>query len=176
MLTTTYSLIAIAIEQKNTRKMLSTLEKKIKSCNPNEAHSVDLNYVKIILNKFMQFDRYCRSRKIETYLIPAIRKTTEKCDFLLAELDTLSVQAMNAIKSIHELMQKTIDREGLQVDALISSMEHYCQHLLKRLIKEEEQLIPVVRCLLTCDEWFSIAVGFMSEDVKKQGSQSIPYV
>ncbi len=164
MLTMTYSLVAMTIEQKNTRKMLLELEQKIKNNNWNDTKNCDLSYIKMILNKFIQFDKYFHSRKVEIYVIPAIRKTTEKIDCLLAELESLSSQAINSIRLMYEKTQRTISKEGIKTDVLFSSMEHYCQSLLKRLIKEEEQLFPVVRCLLTSEEWFTIAVECMSDN------------
>jgi hemerythrin-like domain-containing protein len=166
MLTTTYSLIVINLEQKITQKMLLALEINMRNAHCNKDQKIDLSHIKTIVSKFVQFDTYFHTRKIEIYVIPAIRKATENVNALLAELDSLSVQAMSIIRHAYEQIQLAIGKENIKVDALFSSMEQYCQNLLRIMSKEEEQLLPVAQGLLTGEEWFSIAVQCMSDRTK----------
>lgn len=166
MLTTTYSLMAINLEQKNTKKMLLTLEKNIRNGNCDEEQKFDLSYINMMMSELVQVNTYFHNRKIEIYLIPAIRKATENVNYLLAELDSLSSQAMQIIQNVYEQIQFAISKENIKVDALFFLMEQYCQNLLQILIKEDEQILPVAQGLLSCEDWFSIALQCMSAKQK----------
>jgi DUF438 domain-containing protein len=176
MLTTTYSLVAINLEQKNAYKLLSRFEQDIKYGNGNSSECVNSDYLKKILNEFMQIESYFRSRTVEVYVIPAIRKATETIDSLLAEFESLNELENKAIRTVVEQIQWAIDKNNIQADLLLSSMEQYCQSLLKRLVKEEEQLLPVAKNVLTGDAWFDIAVECMSGDTKTQDRKPSTYV
>jgi DUF438 domain-containing protein len=177
MLTTTYSLVAINLEQKNAYKMLSRLEQDIdlrkKNAKQNGTNNTDASaeYLKYILSEFTQIENYFRCRKMEMYVIPAIRKATENIDAVLTELEFLDDLENAAIRTVIEQIQWAIDNQSVQPDLLLSAMEQYCQSLLKRLVKEDEQLLPVARNVLTGDEWFNIAVECMDSDTKNNVSK-----
>jgi hemerythrin-like domain-containing protein len=170
MLTTTYSLVAINLEQKNVYQMLSNLEQDIKFENDTPEGTSNADYLQKLLNKFLQVENYVRSRKVEIYVIPAIRKAAENIDSMLAEFDSLGDKTIRA--ALIEQLQGCIEKEILQADLLRSSMEQYCQSLLKKLLKEDEQLLPVARSILTGEVWFNIAVGCMSGETNTQGRKA----
>jgi hemerythrin-like domain-containing protein len=171
MLTTTYALTAIAIEQKKTYHMLLGLMQDIQSANWNKNQLFDLNYSKMMLDKFMQFDQCCHSRKLEMYIIPSIRQATLEMDALLDELDALSTQAISIIHSLYEQSSSFLTNDKIESDTLYLSMDHYCQNLLKRLIREEQELFPMAQRLLPFNAWFSIAVQCLSQDTKNDSQQ-----
>lgn len=168
MLTTTYALAAISIEQKTTRSMLNKLEQKIPKDNSKNQTSFDLNYLKTLFTQVIQFDRYCRGRKLEVYIIPAIHKASIELDALLAELESLSAQGLKMIRSLYEQIQLFVQNGVEQADSFFATVECYCQNLRKRLNQEEKELFPIAQRVLSFDQWFSIAVECLSEEAESQ--------
>jgi hemerythrin-like domain-containing protein len=168
MLTTTYALVAISLEQKNARSMLTKLQNKIMRSNWNNAVIFDLCDLKAAFKQLVQFDKYCRARKIEAYIIPAIRRASIEIDALLDELENLSAQGLRMIRSLYEQIQLTIKKGVVNADTFFSSMECYCQNLRKRLAKEEQELLPVAERILSFDQWFAVAVECLSDEENGQ--------
>lgn len=173
MLTTTYALATISIEQKNTRSMLNKLEQKIQKHNSENQTSFDLNYLKTIFTQVIQFDKYCRGRKVEVYIIPAIHKASIELDALLADLEALSAQGLKMIRSLYEQIQLFLHKGVDQIDSFFATVECYCQSLRRRLNQEEQELFPVARRVLSFDQWFSIAVECLSEEAQGHRKPSI---
>jgi len=165
MLTATYSLVAISAEQKNARCMLSRLHAQIQNIL-HDFHSINRTCVEGALHKLEQFEEYCHKRKVETYVIPAIRKSTHEADPILAELESLSSRCVHILHSLHEQLRSAFDKGLAEVRRVCSAMEMVCRNLLKRFAKEEEELFPIVRGLLPIEEWFDIAAKFLSDDKK----------
>lgn len=175
MLTATYSIVTISTEQNKTRRILHRLQQHIRNAWKG-LQNIDLRCVESTFNHLMQFDRYCHSRKIEVYLIPALRRITHEADSLLAELEALSASGLNILRSLREQLGRAFEDGVIQVNEVCSSMEIYCNKLQKRLAKEEDELFPLARRLFSIDEWFSIAANFLSDDARerKQYSASPP--
>lgn len=164
MLTTTYSLIALSVEQKNARGSLSALRQYIKSSadNLDDSNPVALESA---VDKLSQFDQYCHERKVEMYVIPAIRKATREADSLLAELEQLSSASVNILRSVRDGLRSACEQGATKIEELCSSMERYCNNLYQRLVKEEE-LFRIAQRVISIDEWFAIAADFLSYDAE----------
>ncbi len=171
MLMTTYSLAALSVEQKNARNILSNLQMQIQEIL-RDLQSINQHCVENALMKLEQFEEYCHKRKVEIYLIPALRKVTREADTILAELESLSSRGMHILHSLHEQLRAAFDQGLSEVRKVCSAMELYCHNLLKRLSKEEDELLPISRGLLPTEEWFDIAAKLLSEDTKKQQKKS----
>lgn len=167
MLTATYSLVALSAEQNNARSMLSRLHHQIQS-SLQDLHSFNRASVEAVLKKLEKFEEYCHKRKVETYVIPALRKTTHKADPILAELDTLSSRSMRILRCLNEQLRSAFERGLVDVREICSNMELYCHNLRKRFAKEEEELFPIVRGALSIEEWFELAAKFLSDDEKNR--------
>jgi hypothetical protein len=118
------------------------------------------------IDKLSEFDQYCHSRKVELYVIPAIRKATREADPLLAELESLSLHGLCILRSLREGMLNALEQGKEKMEELCSSMELYCAKLYQRLIKEEE-LVNIAQRVISMDEWFSIASDFLSDDAAR---------
>ncbi len=165
MLTATYSLVAISAEQKNARSILSTLRQYIHSCWKS-LQDLDLVKIEAAFNKLTQFDQYCHARKVEMYVIPAVRGATREVDSLLAELESMSARGIDILRSVQDQLRQAFDQGIVKINELCNAMEVYCDNLFKRLAKEEEELLPMVGRLLTVDEWFPIAAKFLKDDAE----------
>ncbi|WP_292934322.1 hypothetical protein [Noviherbaspirillum sp.] len=163
MLTATYSLVAIAAEQDKARRMLSRLRHCFQSAWRG-LQSFDFAFLETAFNKLMQFDKFCRNRKIELYLIPAIRTVSDEADALIGELDALSAKAACFLRSAGDQLAGAYDLGSIKVNEVIHAMESYCDKIVTRLDREEKELLPLARRLFSIEDWFSIAAHFLSED------------
>lgn len=170
MLTATYSMVALSTEQRKARSILAQLQEHIHGI-VRDLQSVNRACVESALLKLEQFETYCHQRKVEMYVIPAIRKTTHEADPILAELESLSSTGMHILRSVQQQMRAAFDQGFFEVRKLCIAMEQYCNNLWKRFKKEEEELLPIVRGLLPIDEWFNIAAKFLSDDAKDKRSK-----
>lgn len=168
MLTATYSLVALSAEQKNACGMLSRLHHQIQNIL-QDLHGINRTCVETALRKLEQFEEYCHHRKMETYVIPAIRRTTHKADPVLAELESLRSRSLRILHSLQEQLRGAFDRGLTDVKEICSGMELYCSNLRKRFAKEEEELFPIVRDSLSIEEWFDLAAKFLSDDQRSRG-------
>jgi len=173
MLTATYSLVALSAEQKNARSMLSRLHGHIHDIL-QDLQSINRACVENALSRLEQFEEYCHRRKVEAYVIPAIRKSTHEADPILAELESLSSRSMRILRSLHEQLRSTFDRGLGDVRKVCVDMDQYCHNLRERFVKEEEELFPIVRGLLPIETWFDIAAKFLSEDARQRHPAPAP--
>lgn len=172
MLIVTYSLVTLSVEQEKTRNILSALQQRAQHC-ATQSQCGDTSVLESILDQLMQFDEACRERNIELYVIPAIRRATQEADHLLAELEAFSNLGSNILKSVRSHLQQDIEHGMQKVRELAGSMGLYCQHLLKRLSKEDEELFPIARRVITSEEeWFTIASQFISHDAELHANKS----
>jgi hemerythrin-like domain-containing protein len=175
MLTATYSLVVIANEQNSMRRMLHQLQQNIRN-GWSELHTSDSDRIETTFNTLTQFDDYCRARKVEQYLIPALRRATNEADDLLAELDALSVMGLRLLRKIGDQLRHAIDAGNVCISEICNSMELYCRKLLDRLAKEEAELFPIAQQVFSVEEWFTIAEKFLSVDGQTHGSRSSPHL
>lgn len=162
MLTATYSLIAISNEQNALRRLLHKARQGIRSACEN-LQQVDCSALKAVFDQLMQFDALCHARKVERYLIPAIRTVTRTADNLLAELDMLSAAGMQLLRSAGDILSRRLP-DGRQVMEAHGSLDLYCRKMTIRLAKEEAALFPLAQQVFSVEDWFSIAEKFLSDD------------
>jgi hemerythrin-like domain-containing protein len=176
MLTATYTLAAISAEQKKARTILSRLRDYIDEYLMR-LQELDLGKIEATLNNLTQFDRYCHARKVEKYLIPSVRGTAQEIDKLVAELESMSARAVEKLQAAQEKLRQVVDQGIDKVRELFRAMEAYCDSLLTRLEKEEEELLPLLGRLLPGDEWFEIAAKFLrSEEGPRRQQVAPPHV
>ena len=139
-----------------------------------DLHSINRASVETALGRLEQFEEYCHKRKVEAYVIPAIRKTTREADPILAELESLSSRSVRILRSLHEQVRSAFDRGLGDMRKFFADMDLYCRNLRERFVKEEEELFPIVRGLLPIEEWFTIAAKFLSEEDEKHRHPAPP--
>lgn len=160
MLTATYTLATLLVEQNKTRLGLFTLQKCIES-NARYPQSPGQNTLESVLDALDWFHAHCRERKVEIELIPAIRKSTKEADTLLAELESLSLMGLSVLESIRNQWRPAIEQQIGKTQELYGAMKIYCDTLFKKLDKEELELFPMATRVISVDEWFAIADKFL---------------
>ncbi len=162
MLTATYSIIALKIEQNRACWTFSSIQKYILNSIHNIKSSGGIDF-EAMLNRLTQFEQYCHQRKMEVFVIPALRKLTHEADALLAELDSLSEASVALLRSLREKLQQLLRNGTAIVDDICASLEQCCAHFYRRLVREEE-LVQIAERVIPAEEWFGIAAGFLVED------------
>lgn len=162
MLTATYSIIALKIEQNRACWTFSSIQQYILSSIRNIKNTSGIDF-ESMLNRLTQFEQYCHRRKVEVFVIPALRKITREADALLAELESLSEASVTLLRSLREKLQQVLTNGSLVVDEICASLEQCCAHFYRRLMREEE-LVQIAERVIPAEEWFGIAAGFLIED------------
>lgn len=160
MLTATYTLATLLVEQNKTRLGLFSIQKSIEY-NARSPQSMGQNTLESVLDALDWFHVHCRQRKLETELIPVIRKSTKEADALLAELESLSLMGLSVLESIRNQWRPAIEQQIGKTQELYGAMRVYCDTLFKKLDKEEQELFPMATRVISVDEWFAIADKFL---------------
>lgn len=163
MLTATYALVALSVEQTSIRKNLTAFRNSVAN-GGNETQSTDRARLKSFLSKINQLHQRCHWRKVEIYLIPALRKATKQADLLLAELESLSLLSLSVLRSIRDRLQQAITHSAVKVEELYSAVELYCDTMLKKIDKEDAELLAVAQHAIPHDQWFDMAQQFLEHD------------
>lgn len=162
MLTATYSLVAIAAEQDKTRSMLSRLQQYIQA-SWKGLQNIDFSFLETTFGKLMHFDRHFGARKLERYLIPALRNAGRDAEALVVELDALRVAGANILRSLGEQLAAAFEVSSGKINQICHAMESYCGQMLVRLEREEHELIPLARRLFSIEDWFKVAAQFLAD-------------
>jgi hypothetical protein len=109
------------------------------------------------------YDAVC-CRKVELYLIPALRRLTRVADRLLDELEQLRQAAAGTLAALVERLRARPADGADEVSAFCGDAEAFCGVLLARLDREEEQLFPLARVALPSEAWFAIAHQIMARE------------
>lgn len=176
MLTATYTLVALSVEQASVRLSLLSFQKYVRSTllQQNSITLAQLEYACASLTSLYQA---CYWRKTELYLIPALRQTTERADQLLDELNRLNQSALTAIRSVQERVGIFAEVQDFRVEQVCDSIEMFCTVMLQRLEKEEQELFAIARTAFAGDTWFSIANQLMMHDKHlEEMKRSVPPV
>ncbi len=171
MLTATYSLVAMATEQKNASHLLARARQAIAALW-NSRQEADLGRAEEALSGLTRFDHYCHQRKVEKYVIPTVRGASREIDAIVGELESLSGIGMKFMGTAAEQLRAMFERHGPQVPELCHAMEAYCDCLQQRLKREEEDLLPLVRRMLSVDDWFSLAAKFLGDEQSRKPTRN----
>jgi len=166
MLTATYSIVAISAEQNNARKILVKLQHSITNVWKN-LHEIDFSRVELIIHKLMQFDKIFHARKLERYLIPAIKNATHEIDPLLAELESLNAFCVRILQTLPQQLHSVVGHGLTKKKELHRAMDLYCSSLQLRLAKEDAELLPLVHQVLSGEEIFDVGAKILTDDGEK---------
>lgn len=165
MLTTTYALLTLSIEQKKERGFISRLLQYLKhyATKPQE---IDPLHLQTQLEELVRFAELRHQHKVEDCLIPAVREATREADGLLAELDSLKRSGGNMLRATRRRLRLAFDQGGAQVKMLCFTLERYCWNVLERLAREERELLPLAQRVISSEQWFAIGSTFLSHDAR----------
>ncbi|MDO8040941.1 hypothetical protein [Janthinobacterium sp. SUN137] len=180
MLTATYILVSLSVEQASIRMSLLAFQKymQVQLRQQSRLSLAQLQYTGDWLNRLYQGSYW---RKVEMYLIPAIRQAAPHVDGLLDELNGLNHAALESINVVQQRAGAAIDHSELQAEQLCAAIDAFCAALLQRLEKEERELFALARKVIVGEAWFAIAYQFLAHDARVQEArrgkaQVLPFV
>jgi hemerythrin-like domain-containing protein len=172
MLTATYTLVALSVEQASVRVSLQSLQKLLET---NFVHQSALTpgQVSYACDVVKRLYESCHWRKLDMFLIPAIRSATGDADELLQSLEELGRAAADAVGVLAiKLGATAVDSSG-KVAMFCDAVESFSVATLKRLELEEKKLFPVARSVISGEAWFSIANQMLAHDAYVQESRPL---
>jgi hemerythrin-like domain-containing protein len=173
MLTATYALVTLSVEQRKARGILTALQQQIRNI-AKKSESIDHSCCESILCQLAQFNESCRCRNLQLYMIPAVRRATRDADDLLSELDSFSSTGENILRETRANLWNIFNQGSEGVNQVCAAMESYCHHQLQRLVMEEGELFPVVQRVISSENWFDIAAQFISHDAEIRAHKPNP--
>ncbi|WP_219116160.1 hypothetical protein [Janthinobacterium sp. UMAB-56] len=184
MLTATYILVSLSVEQASIRMSLLAFQKymQVQLRQQSQLSLAQLQYAGDWLSRLYQGGYW---RKVEMYLIPAIRQAAPRADGpldgLLNEINGLNHAALESINVVQQRAGAAIDHSELQAEQLCAAIDAFCAALLQRLEKEERELFALARKVIVGEAWFAIAYQFLAHDARAQEArrgkaQVLPFV
>jgi len=170
MLTLTYALVALSVEQKKVQGRVLELQQGLQ----RERSHINLGgrtELESLLADFVLLDDACRSRNIELYVLPAIRSATSDAEALLADLETMTSIGRITLRNLRTKLRNVGQQGACDFNGFLDCLESYCQNLLKRLSTEELQILPLAQRVISNDEWFDIAAKFISHESERRGNR-----
>jgi hemerythrin-like domain-containing protein len=170
MLTATYTLVALSVEQSCVRVSLQSLQQLLQTTfvHQNALTPGQVSYACDVVKRLYE---NCHWRKLDMFLIPAIRNATSDASSLLHDLDELGRAAADAVGVLAiKLGSTAVDTAG-KVAQFCSAIEAFCSATLRRLELEEQKLFPVARSVISGEAWFSIANQMLAHDAYVQESR-----
>jgi hemerythrin-like domain-containing protein len=166
MLTGTYALLTLSVEQKKERNFISRILHYLQ-INAGKPQDIDPACLQSQLHELTQFAESRHKRKVERCVIPAVRKATDEAGSLLEDLEALSRIGSSMLRFVRRSLRRAAISLA-QIERLCRTMQRYCLNLLERLAKEEEHLLPLAQRVISHEEWFQIGTKFMSDDARHE--------
>ena len=169
MLTATYTLVSLSVEQASIRVSLLAFQQYMHAQlrQQRQLTLAHLDYAGDWLNRLYQFGYW---RKIDQYLVPAIRQATPHADGLLAELNRLNHAALDSVNLVQRRAMAVVDSSEQQLEQqmeqLGAAIDSFCTALMARLEMEERELFALARRVIAGEAWFAIAYQFLAHDAR----------
>ena len=156
MLTSTYTLVTLSIEQASARIGLQSLLEPWQAGSRLRANPTPREIELACDGLRVAFDN-CYWRKLDKFVVPALRRAGTAdgaargaINALLAELDALTLAAIEARADAHAAA-------AVHDPGFGAALERCCSLLLDRLEREERELFPLARVHVPSEVWFAIA-------------------
>ena len=166
MLTSTYTLVALSVEQSRARGEVQTL---LERWRPSAwwGEPPGLRQYAQACDALRRVLEDCHWRKLDKFVLPALRRADAAAERLIAEFDALSRAAFEA-----RLTAEAAARDG--DPGCLAALERCCLLLLERLEREERQLMPLARVAISDEAWFAIANQMLAHDAHQSENRSPP--
>jgi hemerythrin-like domain-containing protein len=167
MLTSTYALATFSVEQADVRKRLFDCKEHVQAnfIGRLQIEQCDLTSA---VDRLGQWHQRCQLRKLDRYLIPALRQATHQADALLDEIDSLSALGFRLLGNLRQRLSQAVDQSAAWLDQFCTTMLGYCTSQFERLDKEEGELFTLARQVFSREGWFAMVKQILLNDVTWQ--------
>lgn len=159
MLTATYTLVALSVEQASIRLGLQSLQQLL------QQPALSAMQVACAGESLQRLYHNCHWRKVDSFLIPAIRRATGQAEALLDELAVLFAVAGDAAAAVAGRAGAPDSESALA--QYCGAIERFCEVLLRRIEREENELFALARTVISGEAWFSIANHLLVQDAQR---------
>ncbi|WP_051971676.1 hemerythrin domain-containing protein [Massilia sp. 9096] len=165
MLTSTYTLVALSIEQTAVRAALQALADELRAL-PGDYATVAAGRAAQLCAALRRAVDDCHWRKLDKFLVPVLRNSSRAAESLLQDLESLSAGASASMAQAEACVgagDRPVERERFcgAVEACIAALR-------LRLEREEDELFPLARGTVGGDAWFAIANQMLAHDAHAQ--------
>jgi hypothetical protein len=161
MLTSTYTLVALSVEQTTVRSSLQSLARELHAL-PDEDGTLAPGQAAQLCAELRQVVDDCHMRKLDKYLVPALRRSSPAADGLLRDLERISHSAYGALAAAEACVDT--GARGVDRDAFHAAVERCIAAVRCRLEREEHELFALARSLVRGEAWFAIANQMLAHD------------
>jgi len=166
MLTATYTLVALSVEQTNMRVSLHAVQQLVQKSYAHQT-ALTAGQAEYVCDTLRGLYENCQRRKLDRFLLPALRRASGNADTLVAELEQLSRRAGEALATANGLLRSGIDSEE-RVEAFCTAVERFCAALTERFEREELELFPFARVAIAGETWFAMAHQMLAHDADRE--------
>lgn len=168
MLTSTYTLVALSVEQARARVEVQALMERWR---PNAwwgegPHQWTARQFEQACEALRRVYESCHWRKLDKFVLPALRRAGAAAESLLLRLEGLSRRALEARSAAQA-------RAAEGSPDCLSAVERCCTLLLERLEVEERELFPLARTLISGETWFAIANQMLAQDASQVEARNV---
>jgi hemerythrin-like domain-containing protein len=161
MLTSTYTLVALSVEQSTVRSALQSLARELHAL-PDEDGMLAPGRAARLCADLRQVVDDCQARKLDKFLVPALRHSSAAADGLLRELERIGHSAAGALAAAEACVDA--GARGVARDAFHAAVERCIAAVRCRLEREEHELFPLARSLVRGEAWFAMANQMLAHD------------
>lgn len=163
MLTATYALMNLSLEQKKERGFIASLQQYLRT-NAGMPQHANRAFLMARLDELTRFAEARHQRKLDVCLAPALRSASNDAAPLLADMESLSKLGSKMRSALRKCLKRAFRSDVAQLKLLYRTLDLYCQNLLARLAKEEKELLPLAQRVVSSDGWFAIGSSLLSHD------------
>ncbi|WP_020656342.1 hypothetical protein [Massilia niastensis] len=164
MLTSTYTLVALSVEQARARvEVQGLLDHWRPGAWWGEAHGP--HQFEQACEGLRRAYESCHWRKLDKFVLPALRRAGGAADGLLLQLEAISRKAAAARASVQA-------HAANGNAACLAALARCCELLLERLDREERELFPLARTLIPGEAWFAIANQMLAHDAHQHENRA----
>lgn len=173
MLTSTYTLVALSVEQTSARAALHALLEELQVL-PGQDPGLPAERTAVLCGMLRRVYDDCHWRKLDRFLVPALRCHTGAADALLDDLEALSSRAAEAMVEAEGAISADAAPVAIAGAGFLAAALRSVEALLLRLEREEQELFPLARSAVGNDAWFALAKQMMAHDAHARERRAMP--
>jgi len=171
MLTSTYTLVTLSVEQTAVRSSLQSLARALHAL-PGDAATLVSDQASQLCTVLRKVIDDCHWRKLDKFLVPALRRATSAADGLLHDLEQISRSAADFLAAAEACVDA--GGRGIDRDSFVDAVEQCIAAMRCRLEREEHELFALARSAVRGEAWFAIANQMLAHDaVAREGRGSV---